>query len=181
MALRALARLEALGPSAALYETQAEAARARGAYPEAVAALRKAVAKQPGQARYEKLLARALFLNKNYEEALPLLTKYKLRAELGEALLETGKAAEAIPYLASSPAALGRAYLATDQPAKAIAPLRSALASDSDGSIHFQLARALQRTGATAQAQEMDRLSQQIRQKKAEQQDALGAVVITSP
>jgi len=178
MALRSLGKLAELGPSAPLYETEAEAARARGAYPEAVAALRKALAMKPGQTRYEKLLARALFLNKEYDAALPLLTKHQMKAELGEALLETGKPAEAIPYLAGSPGSLGRAYLETGEAAKAIAPLRAALAGDSDGSVHFQLARALQRTGAAAEAREMDRLSQQLRQKKAQQSEALGAVEI---
>lgn len=178
MALRALGKLADLGPSAPLHETEAEAARARGAYPEAVAALRKALSMKPGQARYEKLLARALFLNKDYDEALPLLTKHQMKAELGEALLETGKAAEAIPYLSGSPASLGRAYLETGDAAKAIAPLRAALPGDADGSVHFQLARALQRTGAAAEAKEMDRLSQQLREKKAKQAEALGAVEI---
>lgn len=182
-ALAALHRLAALGPSAALYETEAEAARARGAYPEAVAAWRKALALQPGQANLERGLARALFTVKEYEEALPLLTKHALEHELGEALLETGKPAAAIPHLLRATslhaqAALGRAYLAADQPAKAIAPLRAALSVDADGSLHFQLARALQRTGAVAQYREMDRLSQQLRQKKAEQQQTIGSTEI---
>lgn len=182
-ALAALERLAALGPSAALHETEAEAARARGAYPEAIALFRKALALQAGAAPLERGLARALFASRAYEEALPLLRKHKLTFELGTALLETGKAAEAIPHLlgvrtAAGQAALGRAYLGADQPAKAVGPLRAGLASDTDGSVHFQLARALQRTGATAQAQEMDRVSQQMRQRKAEQQEAAGAVAV---
>lgn len=185
-ALEALGKLEALGPSAELFETQAEAARARGAYPEAVDALRKALAVKKGNAVLERSLARALFLNRNYEEAIPLLTKYKMSYELGAALVESGRPAEAIPHLLTirTPAAqaqLGRAYLETDQPAKAVAPLRAGLAADTDGAVHFQLARALQRTGAAAQAREMDRLSQEIRQQRAQEQEALGAVVITHP
>lgn len=106
--------------------------------------------------------------------------------ETGAALLETGKAAEAVPHLAKvrtpeAQAALGRAYLALDQPAKAVPALRAGLAADRDGSVHFQLARALQRTGAAAQAQEMDRISQQLRRAQAEQQDAVNAVQITPP
>lgn len=185
-ALQAFGRLAALGPSAPLYETEAEAARARGAHTEAVAAWQKALQLEPGAARLERGLARALFAARSYEEALPLLRRLGLEQELGESLLETGKAAEAIPHLlrATTPAgkaALGRAYLAVDQPAKAIGPLRAGLADDGDGSVHFQLARALQRTGAAAQAREMDRLSQQLREKKAAQQEAVGAVEITPP
>jgi Tfp pilus assembly protein PilF len=100
--------------------------------------------------------------------------------------VESGRAAEAIPHLlairtAAAQAQLGRAYLETDQPAKAIGPLRAGLVTDADGSLHFQLARALQRTGAAAQAREMDRMSQEIRQQRAREQEALGAVTITPP
>lgn len=182
-ALEAFARLAALGPSAALYETEADAARARGAHPDAIAAWRKALALQPGAASLERGLARALFQGRSYEEALPLLAKHGLSYELGEALLESGNAEAAIPHLLkirapAAQAALGRAYLALDQPAKALVPLRAALAGDTDGSLHFQLARALQRTGATAQASEMDRLAQRIRDRKAALQDAAATVVI---
>ncbi|MFN0100662.1 MAG: tetratricopeptide repeat protein [Bryobacteraceae bacterium] len=185
-ALEAFARLAALPPSSELYETEAEAARARGAHPDAIVAWRKALGLKPGAANLERGLARALFLGRNYDEALPLLVKHNLTYELGESLLETGKAAEAIPHLLkvrtpAAQAALGRAYLESDQPAKAIGPLRAALTTDTDGSLHFQLARALQRTGAAAQARDMDRLSQQIRQKTTEQRDAVSALVITPP
>jgi tetratricopeptide (TPR) repeat protein len=184
-ALAAFARLAALGPSPELHETEAEAARARGAYPEAVAAFKKAIALKSSPHR-ERGLARALFQNRNYEEAIPLLRKWKMNYELGESLLETGQPAEAIPCLLplrtpAAQAALGRAYLAAGQPAKAIAPLRAALSIDSDGSLHFQLARALQRTGAAAQSKEMDSLSQQIRQQKAASQQAADTVQITPP
>lgn len=182
-AFEAFGRLEALGPSAALYETEAEVARARGAHPEAIDAWRKALALKPGAASLEKGLARALFAGRNFEEALPLLISHGLTYEIGESLLETGKAAEAIVHLLkvrtpAAQAALGRAYLAINEPAKAIAPLRAALMSDTDGALHFQLARALQRTGEAAQASEMDRISQRIRRLKAERQEAVGAVVI---
>jgi tetratricopeptide (TPR) repeat protein len=185
-ALRAFGRLAELGPSSALYETEAESARLRGAYPEAIASFRKALQLQPGSAPVERGLARALFASRAYEEALPLLARHGLSQELGEALLETGKAAEAIPHLLkvrtpAAQAALGRAYLAVDQPAKAIAPLRAGLAGDTDGSVHFQLARALQRTGAAAQAREMDAMSQRLREQKAEREGGVGAVVIGPP
>ena len=185
-ALAAYGRLAALPPSVALYETEAEAAQARGAHVEAVAAWRKALRLAPGKAGLERGLARALFAARNFEEALPVLRKHGLSYELGAALLETGKAAEAVGHLVNlrtpaGQAALGRAYLALDQPTKAIGPLRAALATDTDGSVHFQLARALQRTGAAEQAREMDRVSQQIRQARADEQAALDAVVIGTP
>jgi tetratricopeptide (TPR) repeat protein len=183
-ALRAFGRLAELGPSVPLFETEADAARARGAHGETVAAWRKALALQPGAAALEKGLARALFVGRSYEEALPLLVKHGMEAEVGESLLETGKAAEAIPHLLKARgagAALGRAYLAVDEPAKAIGPLRGALAGDTDGSVHFQLARALQRTGAGAQAREMDKVAAEIRARVAAQAEAVSAVEITRP
>jgi tetratricopeptide (TPR) repeat protein len=184
-ALAAFARLATLGPSPELYETEAEAARARGAHTEAVEAFHKAIALKPSP-NLERGLARALFQSRNYTEALPLLRKWKMNYELGESLLETGEPAQAIPCLLplrtpAAQAALGRAYLAAGQPAKAIAPLRAALSIDADGSLHFQLARALQRSGAAAQAKEMDAISQQIRQSKAASQQAAEAIQITPP
>jgi predicted Zn-dependent protease len=63
--------------------------------------------------------------------ALPLLTKavqldaqlLPARASLGKAYLQAGRASEAIPHL------------------------KAAVAADADGSVHFQLAKAYERTG----------------------------------
>ena len=71
---------------------EADAARLRGAFPESVAALLKAVAFRPEDRRIEKQLAQSLWLNRNFEEAAPLLRKYGMDFELGYALLETGRA-----------------------------------------------------------------------------------------
>jgi hypothetical protein len=47
--------------------------------------------------------------------------------------------------------------------------------------VHFQLARALQRTGAGAQAREMDKVAAEIRARVAAQAEAVGAVEIVRP
>jgi tetratricopeptide (TPR) repeat protein len=171
--LEALRRLAALPDSPELHEVEADAARLRGAFSESVAALRKAVALRPDDRRLEKQLAQSLWLNRDFEGAEPLLRKYGMDFELGYALLETGRAADAIPLLkrgsinpklaAEASAALGRAYLEAGDPAKAIAPLLAGLESDRDGSIHFQLSRAYQRTGQTALANQMLQRSTELR------------------
>ena len=90
----------------------------------------------------------------------------------GKKALDEGRTDEAVPLLERAvgrdpkllpaQAALGRAYLEAGEMAKAIAPLKAALETDADGSLHFQLARAYRATGqadlasqALAQFQEM--------------------------
>ena len=190
-ALNALDRLAQLPESPELHEAEADAARLRGAFPESVAALRKAVALRPGDRRLQEQLARSLWLNRNFDEAAPLLRKYGMDFELGYALLESGQAEEAIPLLergarnaklaAEAAAALGRAYLEAGHADKAIAPLRSGLASDRDGSIHFQLSRAYGRTGQTELAGEMLRRSTELRAQDDALRERIRNQQITPP
>jgi len=84
--LDALRRLTALPESPELHEVEADAARLRGAFSESVAALRKAVALRPGDRRLEKILAQSLLLNRNFEEAAPLLRKYGMDKSQGRAV-----------------------------------------------------------------------------------------------
>jgi tetratricopeptide (TPR) repeat protein len=174
-ALEAFQRLTEVPESPELHETEAEAARLRGAFKESTEALRRAVALRPGDPRLEQEMARSLWLERNYEEAMPLLKKYGMDFELGYALLESRQPAEAVPFLArgarntklavEASAALGRAYLESGQPAKAIEPLRRGLTSDLDGSVHFQLSRAYQRTGQAELARQILEKSIQLRQQ----------------
>jgi len=189
--LEALERLAALPQSPELYEAEADAARLRGAFPASVAALRKALLLQPRDRRLEEQLARSLWLNRNFEEAAPLLRKYGMDFELGYALLEGGKAEEAIPLLergaqnpklaAEASAALGRAYLEAGHPAQAIAPLRAGLASDRDGSIHFQLSRAYQRSGRPELAKQMLQRSTELRAQDDALRERIRNQQITAP
>ena len=189
--LEALERLAALPESAELHEAEADAARLRGAFPESVAALRQALALRPGDLRLEEQLARSLWLNRNFDEAAPLLRKFGMDFELGYALLESGKPEEAIPLLergtrnpklkAEASAALGRAYLEAGRPASAIAPLRAGLASDRDGSIHFQLSRAYQRTGQPELAKQMLERSTQLRAQDEALRERIRNQQVTPP
>jgi tetratricopeptide (TPR) repeat protein len=189
--LDAFARLAELPESPELYETEADSARLRGAFQESADAMRKAAALRPGDRRVEEGLARSLWLNRNFDEAAPLLRKYGMDFELGYALLETGRAAEAIPLLergarnpkltAEASAALGRAYLEAGEPAKAIAPLKAGLASDRDGSVHFQLSRAYQRTGQPESARLMLERSSELRAQEEAVRERIRSQQITAP
>ena len=146
-----------------------------------MAALRKAMALRPGDRRLERELARSLWLARDYDAAFPLLAKHGLDYERGFALLETGKAEEARPLLERAAraskrtetlAALGRVYLETGQPAQAVEPLKAALATDEDGSLHFQLARAYQRSGRAAEARAMDAESARLREAAARRRES---------
>lgn len=129
---------------------------------DATAIYKAALLKFPNDSRLETELARSLYLDHNYDEAIPLLARHQLFLELGISHLETGDATAAIEALtpiedrpeAQSP--LGSAYLKSGQPEKAIPHLQAAAKDDTDGAIHLQLARAYQRTGrpeAAAQEQ----------------------------
>ena len=52
-------------------------------------------------------------------------------------------------------AELGRAYLMANQPNQAIPPLRRILAADEDGSYHYRIAVAYNRTGKAGEAARM--------------------------
>ena len=76
---------------------------------------------------------------------------------LGNLLVAEQQFDQAIPLLedaiaqpdstASARLALGRSYLAVGRPVDAIAYLAAASAQDPDGSVHYQLAQAYQRSG----------------------------------
>ena len=131
-------------------------------YKNAILAYQAALQKFPHDSRLETELARTLYLDHNYDEAIPLLTRHNLYLELGISYLDTGDSTAAIAALThiqdrpEAQAPLGSAYLKSGQPEKAIPHLQAAAKDDSDGAIHLQLSRAYQRTGqpvAAAQAQ----------------------------
>ncbi len=129
---------------------------------DSIAVYRAALQAFPNDARFEQELGRSLYLDHNYDEAIPLLARYHLDLELGISHLDTGDSNAAIAALTrvqdrpEAQAPLGSAYLKSGQPEKAIPHLIAAAKDDTDGSIHLQLARAYQRTGqpqAAAKAQ----------------------------
>ena len=163
-------RLEKLPPSVERYVIRAGIARDQGQPLEAVAQLREALKLAPGDPGIERELASALHAARDFEAALPLLEKLHAMAPgapdllvaLGDTLLQSQqidravglleKAVAADPGLLDAHAALGRALLQSGDAAKAAPHLEKALPIDHDGSLHYQLAQAMQRTGNAERA-----------------------------
>lgn len=162
--------LQKLPPSREKYEAEAQAFESSGKHAEAATAWNKALKLKPGDRKIVPRLALALCRSNNCVSALPLLTDALARdpssADLnflyGLALRTAQDARRALPYLETAVrlggkllearAALGEAYLETGRPERAIAQLEQVITEDSDGSRHYQLARAYQLTGMHDQA-----------------------------
>jgi predicted Zn-dependent protease len=111
---------------------------------------------------------------------------------LGDAILNSQKPLEAIPYLErvieadphmlTAQRSLGLAYLQTGQPSKAIVHLKEALPIDQDGSMHYQLARAYQVHGDRELSSAMLKQYQEMqRAQQAENKTVENEVAITPP
>lgn len=165
LAAQSFERLEKLPPSVERYVMRAGIARDQGQALEAVTQLKEALKLAPGDPGLERELAGALYAARNLQEALPLLEKLHglapdapdLLVALGDALLQGQQVERAVtllsravtidPTMVPAHAALGRALLQAGEAARAIPHLEKALPTDGDGSLHYQLAQAFQRTG----------------------------------
>jgi predicted Zn-dependent protease len=170
LAARSFGSLEKLPPSVERYVVRAGIARDQNQPLEAATQLREALKLAPGDPGLERELAGALYAARDLEAALPLLEKLHgmapnavdLQVALGDALLQghqveravalLTKAVAAEPSLVQAQASLGRALVEAGEFAKAIPHLEKALATDADGSVHYQLAQAMQRTGNSERA-----------------------------
>lgn len=183
LALDAFRKLTALPPSPELNELMAELYRNQGRYKEAVAAWEEAVRLAPGDPRLRIELATTVYMSRDYAQAEKWLRD--LRAEradvlfmLGDSILNQQRAAEAVPLLeravamdprhAYARAALARSYVQTDELAKAIPHLERALEVDTDGALHYQLARAYQAAGRAEEAKKLLARSEELRRDAAE-------------
>jgi predicted Zn-dependent protease len=160
--------------------------RNQGKHKESIQEWEAALGKRPGDPNLERELAATLLAGKEYlraEEALRrLLEKTPDNAELlwmlGEALMAQQKLEEAIapldkaaklaPRLLAARASLGRALLAANRAADAAPHLQASLPADHDGSLHFQLSRALAAEGKTAEAARFAQKSRQLRKLSGE-------------
>jgi predicted Zn-dependent protease len=166
LAREAFARLDRLPPSAEAALLRAETLRTRRRQlGQAIEELKKAAEVWPEDVRLRRELATALFVANDSEGARPLLEdllkrepdSVDLAVLLGQTWIKTLQPDKAVPLLERvvrrdpkvlpAQAALGRAYLETGAAAKAIPALQAALETDTDGSLHFQLARAYRATG----------------------------------
>lgn len=165
LALRAFARLGELPPSSEQHQLKAQIYTTQKRYSEAAAEWQQALRLSPGNPQLEEQLGISLKFNQEYAQALPIFQALVRRqpgsAELnylaGDTLLDLQRPEEAIPLLKralelapeflSAHKSLARADLAIGNGAGAIPHLKRSLASDTDGSLHFQLARAYQAAG----------------------------------
>lgn len=173
LAASAFDTLEALPPSVERFVVRAGIARDQGQALEAAAQLREALKLAPNDPGLERDLAGALYAARDLEAALPLLEKLHgmapdapdLLVALGDALLQAQQVDRAVemlkravtiePSLIQAHALLGRALVQSGDAAAAVPHLERALAADPDGSVHYQLAQAMQRTGHPERAREL--------------------------
>ena len=168
-------------------------------FSEAADACRRALAIGGADGGLERQMAELLYLAKRFDEARPLLERF-LRADpedsrwpalLGSLLAERQEFAEAVPLLKASlelPGApltaqldLGRAYLAIGRPEAAVTHLTAVLTTDTDGSVHYQLAQAYQRLGLREEARQALANYQVLNSRNRSETEAAASIEITAP
>jgi tetratricopeptide (TPR) repeat protein len=187
LALQAFFRLGELPPSVQMHELKAQIARDQNQHLESVKEWRAALELAPGDPHLDEELAGSLFLAGDYRAAVAetekLLTAGAKSPELyfamGDSWLRLEDPGKAVPYLqkalALDPkmlpahASLGLALSRTGKNAEAIPHLEKALDLDDDGSLHYQLARALQASGQADRARTVMAQYQDIVKKSEEQ------------
>ncbi len=200
LALNAFARLGQMPPSAEQHEIKAHIYSSQKKYIEAAEEWRQALKFSPGDRQIREQLAISLKFSQDYGGAL-LLFQDLLRTDpestqlnylVGDTLLELQRVEEATPFLRQVVArdpksqaahkSLARAYLAAGKSADAIPHLKAALATDEDGSLHYELGRAYQAHGQLALARQMLSQYQEIHSKQeAEKQSLNQEMQITPP
>src|SRR5438046_10762669 len=160
LALQSFTRLGQLPPSLEQHELKANIYNGQKKYADAVEEWREALKLSPTDKQIQKQLAISLKFSQDYGAALAILQKLlegqpasaELSFLVGETLVDLQRVEEAIPLLNRALAGdpqllaahkpLARAYLAAGKAAQAIPHLQAALATDEDGSLHYQLASA---------------------------------------
>ena len=167
LARQSLEKLAALPPSPEQHQMLARAYTELGHRTEAIAELREAARMGKEDPLIQGQLAKALWADRKYEEAIRILEPLvahnaeqpEWQFELGDALFSLGRPEEAVAHLQKSTilapdllpaqAKLGEALLQTGDAAGAASHLEMAKSLDQDGSIHYQLAMAYRRLGKT--------------------------------
>lgn len=199
LALAAFKRLDVLPDSAERRGVRATRAYAEERYTDAVTELKAALTFAPREAELIYQLARAYYSARDFGLAIttlsPLLEAHpgnlRLLSLKGHSLLQLRQSEEAVPILqqvverdpadASARLALGRAYLQTGNPAKAVALIEAELANDDDGSLHVQLARAYTALGQREKAAQLLARSDEIQRAARERAATAAARTITPP
>lgn len=181
LALDSFSRLARLPPSVESHRVLAELYRNQGRHQDAIREWDAALALAPEDLQLREELVTSIYMNRDYsraaEMARSLLAKApdspELHFILGDSLVGLQHLEEAIAPLEaavrlragylSAQGVLGRALVQLGRAPEAIPHLKAALPADSDGSLHFQLARAYQSTGRPDLAAEAMRRYQEAR------------------
>ena len=185
LATHALARASAADPaSPKLHVLLGDIYRQQKAFPDAEQEYRKALDLRPQDSGALFGLALALLADGQNDEALDVaqaaLEKNpddpELNAVMGEILCVRDDFAGAEPYLKKSlntkpefvsrvHALLGKVYAQTNRVQQAIVELKLALASDKDGSLHYQIARLYLKVGDPHSAKQAFEVSKKLQQE----------------
>lgn len=187
LAQNAFEHLERLRDGPEIHELRAEQMRLRRQNLESVEEWRKALNYAPNDEHLREELLSALYRARDYPAAMKLVDEL-LRdnpssAELnflkGDILLNSQEPESAIPYLKTvlklnpnllqAHHALGRAYIKMGQQAAAIPHLQAALPIDDDGSLRYELAKALRATGQMELSK--NTLEESERRQKADREE----------
>ncbi len=190
LAGKAFSKLESLPPSVESHRLNAQLAAARDDHMQAVKELREAIKMAPSDRQLRAELAVALHDARDHAGAREVLTELLnddpgsplFNFMLGDTLLELGEVEKAVPYLEKGAqrgpqarAALGMAYARSGELAKALPYLEAGAASDTDGRIYFQLARAYREAGQADRARAaMEKYQQLQKRPESEQPEITG-------
>ena len=197
----ALDRLDKLPDSRERREARAAIATADRRYPDAVNELKAALKFAPKDAALIGQLGTALYLSRDYEPALSVLSPVveqppanedvRVLTAYGDSLLQMDRVEDAVRYLRraftadtsdrAASLSLARAYIRQEDFRAALPLLEWQLAGDTDGSVHVLLSRALAGLGQTEKAEAMLAKSQEIQRAAQQRAEEAGKRAITPP
>jgi tetratricopeptide (TPR) repeat protein len=197
----AFSRLDRLPDSRERRELRAALATADRRHADAVVELKAALKFAPQDPSVVGELGIALYLTRDYEQAVALLTPLvnavpaiedsRMLTAYGDSLLQLDRVDEAVPFLRRAFTAdtsdreaslsLARALMRRQEFGAALPLLEWQLAGDADGSVHVQLSRALAGLGQHGRADEMLARAQQLQRAAQERAAETGRRAILPP
>ncbi len=199
LAESSFAKLTALKESVDQLTLLADILASQRQFSKAASACQRALEIRKGDGALERQMAELLYLARRIEEARPMLERFmrsdpmdpRWPAMMGNLLMERQEYAKAASLLQAAlalPGAppgtrldLGRAYLAIGKPEEAVKQLSAMVETDTDGSLHYQLAQAYQRMGMRDQAREALSTYRALEARNRRETKASAALEITPP